>query len=231
LFELSHTDRIDGRDHYKPANGNLAVVNSMVIYRYDEDLNVRLLYDLSLRSRIAFALLCATRLLPVYRRYHGRGKRGKPGAVEGFAEQLWRDLSACEMSNHDIELAVAQCEELIPTEENGRDEDTQYANDAVSALAYAVRTRLTGEPQEAAWAGRRAFESVYSYVGALLENRSGIYDDHAIMSHQAIQAELARQRRDLLELAALEQSGTLDTRLESLRHRAEREAAAMFPLK
>ena len=70
--------------------------------------------------------------------------------LEMLKDRLWRDIHGDTMTTDEIEVAVDRAMQLVPSEEDGWDDETQpYAEDA-AALAYALRARLTCDPQEAA---------------------------------------------------------------------------------
>lgn len=189
-------------------------------YEYDETENLRLLEALAPAARAIFALLCASRLLPAYRRFYEGTGRGDPSAVDALVSKAWALAAGEETDESSLREAADESEQLVPSEDDGWDDLTQpYAEDAAAALAYAFRARLTGQAQEAAWAGRRAYEALDHYVRNVLNED----DEGGVLSHPLIQAELARQRRDLVELAKLK-DGTVPV----LRKRAEAEAALMF---
>ena len=87
---------------------------------------------------------------------------------------------------------------LLPEESDDWVIGHALADDALSSLAYAIRCLLTPEPQEAAWAARRAYEaadqSAIRVLGALAGSPN---TEAAIKSHGFVQRELARQRMDL----------------------------------
>jgi hypothetical protein len=98
--------------------------------------------------------------------------------------------------------SVARAAQLIPPEDDGWDDvERAYAEDAAAALGYAFRARMTGDPQEAAWASRRAYEAIDHFVQG--KSSGTTLDDAAILSHPLVQSELARQERDLNDLAAM----------------------------
>jgi len=203
----------------------------MPIQRYDEAENLRRLSELRAPARVIFALLCAGRLLPAYRRFHLRTGRGAFGALASIADELWRDLKEPTSSTAAIEEALRRCLELIPLEEDGWDEATQpYAEAACAALAYALRARLSGDPREAAWAGRRACEAADHYVksatGGWLD-ADGMGD--AVLAHPILQLELARQLRDLDQLEELDGSNSIEPQLSRLRLRGA--AETVLPLR
>jgi uncharacterized protein YjaG (DUF416 family) len=197
---------------------------------YDEAANVRRLAQLPAPLRVAFALLSGMRILPRYRCFHAATGRGDPASLEAIAERLWGDVLGDRMSNDEIKSTADSCLALVPSEEDGWDEATQpFAEDAAAAVAYAVRSRLTGEPQEGAWAARRAYETVERYVvattGLSLDDPE---DELTVLSHPLVQAELARQQRDLEDLTALSAEASTHSALRHLRDRSQQEAAAFL---
>lgn len=202
----------------------------MQMLQYNEAENVELLKRLPVRLRVAFALLSAFRILPMYQRFHHRTGRGDASALEAIVERLWRDITNAPMSTDEVKTDAEQCMELVPSEEDGWDEETQpSAEDAAAAVAYALRARQTGDPQEAAWAGRRVYEAIDRYVNSKTSGLVADPDDElAILSHPLVQAELGRQRRDLHELLEIDRANLSETKLAQLRERSLREAAGFF---
>ncbi len=97
------------------------------------------------------------------------------------------------------------------------------------ALAYAYRTALTGDAQEAVWAGRCVYETVDHYASASLSGAfSGFPEESRLLGHPAVQAEIGRQQRDLVELGAIRDVPQLHAALRALRERSEREAGSVF---
>jgi hypothetical protein len=129
----------------------------MTLLIYDEAANIERLKILPLRLRVSFALLTALRILPAYARFHARTGRGDPAALQVLAERLWRDVNGEPMAEYELQQALDLAMTLVPSEEDGWDQQTQpYAEDAAAAIAYALRARLRDDPREAAWAARRA---------------------------------------------------------------------------
>jgi uncharacterized protein YjaG (DUF416 family) len=128
----------------------------MTLLQYDEAAILQHLNQLPARFRVLFALLVVMRILPTYRRFHEKTGRGDPVVLEGVAERLWSDIAGAEVSNEELQAMANMIIGLVPTEDDGWDEETQpYAEDAAAALAYAVRARLSGSAQDASWAARR----------------------------------------------------------------------------
>lgn len=203
----------------------------MPILKYDEADIVQKLRQLPVRLRALFALLCALRVLPSYARFHSRTGRGDPLALQALSERLWQDLTGNTMAASELQLAVDSALRLVPAEDDGWDEETQpYAEDAAAALAYALRARLNGDPQEAAWSARRVYEAADHFALANSgESSSRPVDEVAALSHAGVQSELARQQRDLRDLAEVAAGETAaDARLDELRKRSQQEAATFF---
>lgn len=174
----------------------------MSVIHYNEQELIRRLEQLSPKLRAAFAAACAERLLPTYFSFSKRTGKGDPSRLAMILERLWADLQGNPMSPEEIKTNLNVCLPLIPREDDEPwVEEQMYAEDAAAALAYALRSRQSGESQEAAWAARRAYEAVDYYV----INRVGIdvnqpVGEEQVLSHDIVQAELARQYRDVEDL-------------------------------
>src|SRR5258708_32303097 len=84
---------------------------------------------------------------------------------------------------------------LIPNGSEDTGEETVYADDAAASVAYTLRARLAGDPQEAAWAARRGDESVDHFI--LSQPNSTIVRrrrEARIAPHPPAPAELPRQQ-------------------------------------
>jgi uncharacterized protein YjaG (DUF416 family) len=175
--------------------------------------------------RGAFAAACAERLLPAYHKFLARSNRGDPCILEQILTRLWKDLSGEPMSEAETEAQIDACVELIPREDDGPWVAEQAAaEDAVAALAYALRCRRSGLAKEAAWAAGRAYEALDDYVINHEDVDTNIAGAEArVLAHPLVQAELARQQRDLDELLA----GTIT--IDRLRERSRAEAAEFLP--
>jgi uncharacterized protein YjaG (DUF416 family) len=195
---------------------------------YDESQNLVVLRRLPMKLRVVFALLCTTRIFPAYCRFHNRTHRGDPAMLELMMERLWRDIHGEEMTMDEIERAVDRVVQLVPSEADGWDEESQpYAEDAAAALAYVLRARLTGDPQEAAWAARRVYEAVDHFVVSTLPAAQR-EAERTVLGHPVVQAELSRQQRDLDELSVLASYPTEHAQINRLRRRSEQEAESLF---
>lgn len=180
--------------------------------------------------RVSFALLCALRVLPTYDQFKTRTGRGEPQLLKGIVDRTWRDIEADRLNRDELEHALDLCMEIMPKEDEGTwDEVQAYAEDACAAVAYALRARLSNDPREAALAARRVYEAIdYFVTSSCKAIPDSSVSDTTMLSHPLVQAELARQQRDLQDLTDLKKTDDPWSRLSELRVRSERDAEAFF---
>jgi len=170
--------------------------------------------------RAAFAAACAQRQQTAYARFFKLSGRGNPEALSKILGALWNDLAGNKLPDRELDRMIAASLKLVPNEKEGQWVIEEYcAEDAATAVAYALRCRRRGSAQDAVWAAERAHASLDQYV-SYQENRDTNrprWQERAL-SHPLIQAEFARQQRDLNELLARAVT------LPELRRRAEQEA-------
>jgi uncharacterized protein YjaG (DUF416 family) len=192
--------------------------------RYDETELLQTIERLPRQLRAAFAAACAQRMLIAYSKFTTRTGRGNPLALKEILNHLWRDLVENCMSDTEIVAAIDSCMKLIP--EEGKDPYVPgqlVADDAPSAAVYALECHRSGSAQEAAWAAQCICETLEEHVMRQENISINTVDlDDRLFSHSLVQAELARQQRDLREL--LSNTVTVD----ELRRRSENEATAVM---
>jgi uncharacterized protein YjaG (DUF416 family) len=167
-------------------------------------------------------------MLPVYRWFHDRTGQGDPAALEQALEDLWTAVKGEGRSPESLESQQHVAEELVPHEDDRWVDECAYAENATAAVAYAIRSWLTGSAQEAAWAARQLYDALDYRV----TNRDDL-DLNAPRVHelidadQLIQRELARQQNDVevLRHATWE---AINSVAMQLRERARTDGRAMF---
>jgi len=175
-------------------------------YIFDENSIKKRLTLLPINLRILFAVTCAERLFPAYERFSAKTGGGNVDLLKRILDKLWMGLLGVqEYSDQIIAADLHSCMLLVPEESDGEWSNEQaWAEDAVACLAYSLRTRLSGDAQEAAWAARRAYEATDHYVINASGNNYKLPDDEArVLDHPLVQAELARKERDISELLSL----------------------------
>jgi len=200
------------------------------IIHYDNALLRSELDRLPPEHRAAFAAACAERLLPAYARFARESGRGEPETLRRALTRLWDDVTGNPMSELELRASVKKCSALVPGEGAGPGTEWEpSANDAAEALVYALESRYKHGSQEAAWSAGCANDALNRFV-MFDESGSGVVvtaNEEKLLRHPLVQAELARQRRDLDELL---DARDVDVRQVAvrLRERAAVESAIFF---
>ncbi|WP_148289873.1 DUF416 family protein, partial [Ideonella sp. B508-1] len=173
------------------------------MHSFDENALVGELGALSSQARIAFAAAAATRQLSNYERLARESDADRKQRPREIAVQLWTDLQTAVVDRAVWSARLDEVMSLLPEESDNWMIGHALADDALSSLAYAIRCLLTPEPQEAAWAARRAYEAADQAAIRALGVQPGLPNTEAVIkSHGYVQRELARQRNDLSLLRA-----------------------------
>jgi uncharacterized protein YjaG (DUF416 family) len=204
----------------------------MGIIGFNEQSLVKELERLHPLVRAVFAAASAQRLLPAYASFSRETGRGDAPTLIAVLERLWLDLQGDRLDTRQVRENIDRSMSLIPKED---EEDSgpwvpqqAWAEDAAAAVTYALRCRLNGQPQEAAWAARRAYEALDHFV----ISQEGIdvnsaASEERVLSHPLVQAELLRQRRDLDELLVANQQDVAQI-APRMRARAQAESEMVF---
>ena len=188
--------------------------------RYDEPALVSALSRIGARFRAAFAAACAQRVFPAYQACSARTGKGDPIALARILASIWSDLVGGQIDGQGVRARLTECMALIPGEDEVPSVDEQAcAEDAAAAIAYTLRTIESGEPQESAWAARRAYEA----ADRCASDMGKIDDEDEAVAHDLVQLELVRQLRDLTELQGARQDSLAP--IIRLRDRAIAESA------
>ena len=173
------------------------------MYKFDESILIRDLKILQSRELFAFATAAATRQLGNYERYALMAGVEKSGRPREITSQLWIDLKiGFERSNAWSDM-LSEVMAMLPNEDEWWGIHHALADDALSSLAYAIRCFQTGDPQEGAWAARRAYEAADQAAVRLLGIQASSPGASAsIEGHNLVQRELQRQAYDLQLLRA-----------------------------
>ena len=143
-------------------------------------------------ARVAFAAAAATRQLAGYERF-SRDCQLRPLVME-----LWSAIKQSAVDDAAWSSRLDEVMGLLPEESSDWSTGHALAEDALSSLVYAIRCLLKPEPQEAAWAARRAYEAADQAAIRLSGLQPGIpTSEAAILAHELVQRELSRQRIDL----------------------------------
>lgn len=187
----------------------------MDILYFNEAKLIATLHQLTAQRQTLFAALIATRLSVAYRIY-ARHANLPLQDFRAASDYLWHQIErGIPYHGMEVDTQIEIVMALIPDEDSSWAYSAQ-ADDAIAALAYALTSVKSANPQEVAWAARRAYECVDNLVISRDGVEIGGAAEERIVRDPLIQMELARQRDDL-ETATL---SSLDPTM-LLRHRNE----------
>jgi uncharacterized protein YjaG (DUF416 family) len=165
--------------------------------RYDESALLDRLAGASPRARALFAARVAERLYPLYEYFAESSGQGDRDALREALDAAWQAVDS-DVPTAELERLQEVAEELVPEEDDDWVTASGYASNAAAAVAYALRTRLTDNPQEAAWAGRQAYDTTDYAAQQQLEDAG--FDDageDALLAQPVVQEALEGLNTDL----------------------------------
>ncbi len=190
------------------------------------------LKGLPVACRVAFAAACAQRLIPSYKSFCAKVPDhacAKPPLASDALSRLWGDIGGEEMGKSELQELATVLTAAIPTEDEAYEAGEPYAEDAVAAVAYAFRERVSGSGEDAMWAAQRVYGALDHYVINSTTKPQDKLDEQAVLNHPLVQKELLRQSRDLETLRSGVASGAgVDLLARELQRTAERESTNVF---
>ncbi len=172
-------------------------------------------------EKAAFGAACAERLWPLFVWYANITGRADPRSLRRVLDDTWRA-----MQGNEVNLAEAQqvAEGMVPSDEGESVHETGYGQNAAACVAYAVRTWLNDDAQEAAWAARQVYEAADYAAQHARPDLDFDLDapdaERALREHPAVQAALAGIEDDLAAVESAEPDSW-----DGLRKRAEEDGA------
>lgn len=170
--------------------------------KFDEPHLVQEIAMLAPPLRAAFAAACAERLLPAYISYSGRHETGSPETLRAALDGAWDVAHGRRLAFDPVEV-FERCAALVPGDDEYTNEGSECADDAAASVACAVDAAGSGDARKAAFSARRCYEALDTYLASELNidfNYPGA--EARVLGHPLVQAEFARQCRDLEDLAA-----------------------------
>ena len=127
---------------------------------YDENLLAKDIRHLDRESRTAFAAACAERLWPLVERYAAAVALpwSEVRILREALDSAW-DAAIYTHSISGLEEVIDSVESLAPFEDEGWVLESGYAQNGIAAIAYALRSWLSNDPQQAVWAARQVYEA------------------------------------------------------------------------
>ena len=137
----------------------------MSVLGFNEESLTTELDRIALPLRVVFAATVAERLLPAYVSFSHKTGRGDPNMLTEILDRLWQDIQGTRMDPEELQQNIDVSTKLIPREDDiPWIPDQAWAEDAVAAVTFALRSRQNGKSQESAWAARRAYEALDHFV-------------------------------------------------------------------
>jgi len=147
--------------------------------------------------RVALCASCSERLIPFFEEYWA-GRSGGPSFFRLALNTTWEYLEGAPFDDTQVAELRRQAEDNVPDEDDVAEQI--YAQDAAIAVTHTLETWLTGAEESVA----RCFEQCYNVVDNYALNQmvpsGGViseWTESQAPQHPAVQAELARQQRDL----------------------------------
>ncbi|MBT2555480.1 DUF416 family protein [Arthrobacter sp. ISL-5] len=181
------------------------VIKMQALRIYDEPALTARLGQLDHPAKIAFSAACAQRLMPLFVRY--AKKTGTDAQAQRLGEILSTAWEAASGGPVDVRGLDSMAASFGPSDDAEWVFEMGYAQNAAAAVAYAIRTCLSDDPQEAAWAARQLYEAadyaisqpdleqVELYVQKVGES---LERNEATLTSDVVQTALAFLDRDLV---------------------------------
>ena len=193
--------------------------------RYDEPALLDRLAGASSRARALFAALYAERLCGFYELFARSTGQGDVARLRAALDAAWQAIDG-DVDAAELERWQDVAEGLVPEEDENWVVESGFASDSAAAVAYALRARLTDDPQEAAYTASSLYDASDFVAQRQLEeldlNEPGAED--ALADQPVVQEALAGIEADL------EAALTEPLEIPRLRDEARQGAAALVEL-
>lgn len=126
---------------------------------YDEAAMKARLDTLRRDQQVLFACACAERLFPLYGWFASKTGQGDEAGLREALDLAWGVQPTLE-AGEEVDIRRQAVEELVP-----HDDDADWsvwsplAQNAAAAVAYALRTWMSGDAQNSMWAARQLYEA------------------------------------------------------------------------
>ena len=168
------------------------------MYTFDENELVDILKRLTPSARVAFAAAAATRQIESLGHMFPDLRNESADSPPNVLACLWEDLNVASPNVDLWSLRLEAVMNAIPEENDDWTITDALLDDGLSSLAYAIRSMIAGDAQEAVWAARRSYEATDQVVIRMLDVQPGSPAiERTIVEHEVVQRELSRQNQDL----------------------------------
>jgi uncharacterized protein YjaG (DUF416 family) len=130
---------------------------------FDRDATAAQLAALTPRGRVAFAAICAERLMPYYQWFQRVESWGNPSALRSALDAVWRHVDGDYMAPDVAAFHRAICGVATPDSEDFNSPLASRALDAAAATSEAVGLCIEPSPAVAAEVAEIAFEAAFGH--------------------------------------------------------------------
>lgn len=123
-------------------------------------------------ERVLLAAACAERLMPLYERITSAAVSTEAATVRTALDLAWSATASAQQAQK-AQLAV---EDLVPDEDDEDAPDVALVQNAIAAVAYALRTASSQDAQDVVWAARQLHEAADYIVQREAPNQTYIED-------------------------------------------------------
>lgn len=161
---------------------------------YDETVLSERVARLPGPERTLLAAACAERLMPLYEWIAGAGGSAEAANIRSALDLAWSASASAEQA----EQAQLEVEELLPDEDDeDAPVDVALVQNAVAAVAYALRTAGSYDARNTIWAARQLYEAADYIVQREAPSQTYIEDLEQEPPIQLVLRGLASSLQDL----------------------------------
>lgn len=134
----------------------MAVVTGESLFVYDETALRERVAGLPESERTLLAAACAERLMPLYEWIAAVSEGGEVSSIRSALDLVWSADASAERAAQ----AQLDVEELVPDEDDeDAPVDVALVQNAIAAVAYALRSVGSHDAQDIVWAARQLYEA------------------------------------------------------------------------
>ncbi len=171
------------------------------VLEYDESALRERVAGLVAPQQALLAACCAERLNPLYAWIVGASGSDDAAAVRAALDLAW----STDAPARQVEQAMVEVEQLVPDEDDEHARaDVALVQNAIAAVAYALRSKGSNDAQDAVWAARQLYEAADYIVQREAPNQTYLEDLEEEAPIQLVLRGLASALGDL-DSASLDQ--------------------------
>jgi len=199
------------------------------------ELHKDVLDELPANAKVILAATCVQRHSEVYRAFARCSNLRRSADFGRILDSIWRDASSEQLSREQLAQMQERALKLVPGQARTGVYDAN-AEMAALSLAYCVGTRISGKTSDLLYAARQAFVSIWTFLVNPIGRTPQIdmTSPGAVAqfeSHQLVQAEHARQERDLSDVRRmLDERRAAEKIVNYLEERSKAEERSLLPI-